>query len=306
MNQHTLAIPSLRGRKAVITGTGGLGLEVSLALARAGAQVVVSGRNHDKGEAAVAAIRAAVPEAAISFAYIDLAKLDTVAGFANSMQAAGSPVDILVNNAGIMSPPVRKLTADGFELQFGVNFLGHFALTAHLIGLLRSAPAPRVVNVTSLAHRFAPMDFDDLQSERQYKPGLAYCRSKLAQALFVQELQRRSDRLGWGIASMGAHPGVARTNLFNNEERPQGRLGAAGSWLMGTILGQSAKAGALPVIHAAASPEAEGGQLYGPRGFFEMKGQPGRCEYAAHAQDPGAAERLWDIAQDLTRVRFPE
>lgn len=305
-NQRNLHdISSLSGMRAVITGTGGLGLETSVALAKAGADVVVAGRSYSKGEAAVAEIKSAAPQADVSFAYLDLAKLDTIADFARSLQADGSAVDILVNNAGIMSPPIRQETADGFELQFGVNYLGHFALTGQLLPLLRSAPAPRVISVTSLAHRYAKMDLGDLQSEKRYQAGLVYCRSKLAQALFVKELQHRSERYGWGILSLGAHPGFARTNLFKSEDRAQNNPSAIISKLFGLVVGQSAADGARPIIHAALSPDIKGGQLFGPRGLFEMKGAPGLCDFASYVQDVEVATQLWGAAENLTKVHFP-
>lgn len=292
-------------RNAIVTGTGGLGLEVAMALAKSGIGIVLAGRNRAKGEAAAALIRKVAPGSPACFALLDLASLASIRQFAADMEGALPAIDILVNNAGIMSPPQRRTTADGFELQFGVNYLGHFALTAALLQLLRRSPSPRVVNVTSLAHRYAKLDFADLQSVGAYQPGLAYCRSKLAQALFARELQRRSAGGNWGVASMAAHPGFARTNLFNSAERPKSWLGSILPWLTGITLGQSAQAGTLPVIHAATSPLASGGELYGPRGLFEMRGKPGLCAFSANARDQAIASQLWQMSEDLLDVRFP-
>src|SRR6478735_7954376 len=209
-NDLTVTVPDLSGRLAVVTGSNsGLGLGLTTRLAAAGAEVVMAIRNRAKGEAAVEQIRATVSTAKLTIKSLDLSSLESVKALGDELNAEGRPIDILVNNAGIMQPPTRETTADGFELQFGVNYLGHFALTGRLLPLLRRSARPRVVNVTSLAHRYAKMDFDDLQSERRYRPGVAYCQSKLAQALFAVELQKRSDQGGWCVTSLAAHPGYA-------------------------------------------------------------------------------------------------
>lgn len=290
-------------RRAIVTGTGGLGFEVAVALAQAGTTVILAGRNRAKGAEAVADITARAPGARIVFESLDLASLASIAAFAERMAGAGLPIDLLVNNAGIMSPPQRRLTDDGFELQLGVNHLGHFALTGRLLPLLRAAPAARVVNVTSLAMRFARGDlFADLQGERSYNPGLAYCRSKLFQAMFAAELQRRGNADGWGLASFAAHPGFAATNLFNAS--PGGFQKWLSALVLGPLLGQSATAGALPLLHAATAADAEPGALYGPKGRFGMKGPPGRCDYAPPALDAAACARLWAVSETLTGHPF--
>lgn len=297
-------MPSQRGRTAVITGTGGLGFEAALALARAGARVIVAGRNPEKGVAAVNQIRAATPAATVEFEVLDLASLKSVAALAERLERHGSAVDLLINNAGVMSPPERQMTADGFELQFGVNYLGHFALTGRLLPLLRRSAAPRVVSVTSLAHRYAAIDFDDLQSVRRYRPGVAYCQSKLAQALFAVELQRRSDLLGWGLRSSAAHPGYAGTDLFQNGQGAKSLANLLSRHVIVPLIGQSASNGALPALYAATSPDAPGGELYGPTGFMEMKGSPGRRALAEAAKDSATASRLWGISEELVDTRF--
>ena len=292
-------IPDQTGQMALVTGTGGLGLEAARQLARAGARVIVAGRNPIKGQAAIAALGDRA-----EFELVDLASLPSITALANRLVCRGEPIDVLLNNAGIMSPPERRETEDGFELQFGVNHLGHFALTAGLLPLLRKSGAARVVNVTSLAHRFARLDFDDLQSMARYKPGLAYCRSKLAQALFAVELQKRSEAEGWGIKSMAAHPGYAATELFQNQSgRP-----TASSWIstrvVAPLIGQDAAGGALPSLYAATATEARGGVLYGPGGFLQMRGAPIPCSFSAAVYDQEAAHQLWALSEQLTQTTF--
>jgi NAD(P)-dependent dehydrogenase (short-subunit alcohol dehydrogenase family) len=303
--EKQIHVPRQDGRTAIVTGTGGLGFEVALALARAGADVILAGRNRRKGEQAVAEITAQAPSARVRFEALDLASLPSVAEFAEVVARDFPAVDILICNAGIMSPPERRTTADGMELQFGVNYLGHFALVAALLPQLRQSASPRVVSVTSLAHRYAKVDFGDLQSERKYKPGLAYCRSKLAQAMFAKELQRRSSEEGWGLTSVAAHPGYARTNLFQGDQARMGLLKAFSTKLIGIVFGHSAAAGAAPIIHAATSPDVTGGELYGPTGLLDMKGPPGRGEFAAVVDDRPTSARLWSISEELAGMRFP-
>lgn len=291
-------IPDQRGRTAVVTGTGGLGLEVARALIGAGAEVIVAGRNPAKGAQALAAIGGGRFEA------VDLASLASIADFAERLAAQGAPIDLLVNNAGIMMPPQRQATEDGFERQFGVNHLGHFALTARLMPLLRKAQAARVVNVTSLAHRYTKLDFDDLQSERSYNGGKAYCLSKLAQALFTVEFQRRSDAGDWGVAAIAAHPGYAGTDLFQNQAGADSLLTRLSTKVVVPLLGQNAAGGALPILHAATAPDAAGGALYGPGGMFEMRGTPVRRAYAKTVHDPDAARRMWEASEAAVQLRL--
>ena len=209
-------IPSQVGRTAIVTGaTGGLGYETAVALAKAGADVILTGRDEQKGQAALDKISREVVGAKLSYEQLDLANLAAGAAFAKRMQGRSS-LDLLINNAGVMALPRRQTTADGFEMQFGTNHLGHFALTARLMPLLRRASAPRVVSVSSLAHRTGMIDFGDLQGSRIYSAWKAYGQSKLACLMFALELQRRSDAAGWNITSIAAHPGFARTNLFSS------------------------------------------------------------------------------------------
>lgn len=290
-------IPSQPGKTAVVTGaTGGLGYEIALALAKAGSGVILTGRDDEKGRAAIERIAGAVPGAKVSYQHLDLASLASVAGFAERVASRGS-LDLLVNNAGVMALPRRQTTEDGFEMQFGTNHLGHFALTARLLPLLRGAPAPRVVSVSSLAHRTGFLDFGDLQGERMYLPWKAYGQSKLATLMFALELQRRSDAAGWCLTSCAAHPGFSRTNLF---ARGPGGLISMATDLVAPVLGQSAADGARPILFAATSPDVKPGGYYGPGGFGELRGPPARAVVMPQARDAAAAARLWDVSEKLT------
>ena len=302
----TADIPSLNGKTAVITGaTGGLGYETALALAGAGAEVVLTGRNEAKGRDALRKIRGQFPNAKISYENLDLARLASVAEFAARFRAAHASLDLLVNNAGVMALPVRQTSADGFEMQFGTNYLGHYALTAHLLPLLRRGHQPRVVNLSSLAHRSGKIDFDDLQSTRSYSPWRAYGQSKLAMLMFALELQRRSDAAGWGLMSNAAHPGFARTDLIPNGPGASGLLWQINK-LLQPLISHSAAEGALPTLFAATSPEAKPAGYYGPNGFYELKGPPVPAKIMPQAADAAGAARLWDVSAALTGVSFGE
>ncbi len=272
----TADIPTLNGKTAVVTGaTGGLGYETAMVLAGAGAIVILAGRSDAKGLRAIEGICARFPGALIAYEHLDLASLASVADFTRRFAAGNEQLDLLVNNAGVMALPKRRQTEDGFEMQLGTNYLGHYALTARLLPQLRRAKAPRVVNLSSLAHRSGAINFDDLQGKHSYRPWRAYCQSKLAMLMFSLELQRRSDAAGWGVRSMAAHPGFARTDLIANgpgADTFQWRIGR----LLQPLFSQSAAEGALPTLFAATSPTAESGGYYGPNGFYEMKGRPRR------------------------------
>jgi len=302
----TADIPPQNGRTAVITGaTGGLGYETALALAGAGAVVVLTGRNDAKGRHAIEQIRGRFPDARISYETLDLANLASVADFAARFAAAHAALDLLINNAGVMALPKRQATADGFEMQFGTNYLGHYALTAHLLALLRRGDQPRVVNVSSLTHRWGAINFDDLQSQRSYAPAKAYSQSKLAMLMFALELQRRSDAAGWGLMSNAAHPGYARTDLIANGPGARGLLWQINK-LLRPYISQSAAEGALPTLFAATSPEAKAAGYYGPNGFYELKGLPVPAKIMPQAEDAAAAARLWDVSAALTGVSFDQ
>ncbi|APR82044.1 Putative oxidoreductase/Short-chain dehydrogenase [Minicystis rosea] len=301
-NWKTSDIPSQKGRLAVVTGTGGLGLEDALELARAGGEVIIAGRNPQRGADAVARVLAEVPSAIVRFEHVDLASLESVSDFAARLRSQRDKVDVLINNAAVMTPPKRQETSDGFELQLGTNHLGHFALTARLLPLLRNGTNPRVVTLSSVAARDGAIDFDDLQAERSYNPMRAYGQSKLACLMFAFELQRRSEANQWGVASIAAHPGISRTDLLHNAP---GRWSAAG--MMRTFLWfmfQPASQGALPTLFAATSPEARAGVYYGPDKMNELRGFPTVAKVPPRAADRAAAERLWRVSEQLTGVAF--
>ncbi len=303
-------IPPQRGRLVVITGaTGGLGYQTALALAGAGAQVVLTGRNPEKGAAALENIRAVHPGAAIRYETLDLASLASVQSFAERFRREHDTLDILINNGGVMAPPTRQVTADGFELQFETNYLSHFALTAQLLPLLTQSRGARVVNLSSLAHRFgASIHFDDLNGQRGYKAFAAYGQSKLAMLMFTFELQRRSDAQGWGLRSLAAHPGLAATALLHNGQRLGGD--AKASWMetlsgwLPSLLAQSASDGALPTLYAATSPDAVKAGYCGPTGFMEFKGPVGAATVAPRARDQAVAAKLWQVSEKLTGVQW--
>lgn len=301
-NWTTSDIPSQRGRTAVITGTGGLGLEDALALAQAGAQVIIAGRNPAKGKEAVAYVRQQAPNANVRFERVDLASLASVADFASRLNAQLSSLDLLINNAAVMTPPQRSTTPDGFELQFGTNYLGHFALTAQLLPLLRKGQSPRVVTLSSVAARDGAIDFADLQAERDYKPMRVYGQSKLACLMFALELQRKSEAAGWGIASIPAHPGISRTDLIVNGAGADSLAGWARKYLW--FLFQPPAQGALPTLYAATAPAAKGGVYYGPNKMGEIRGFPAIAKIPPQALDTYAAARLWKASEDLSGVIF--
>src|SRR5258705_9621525 len=264
-------IPPQTGKLAIVTGaTGGLGYETALRLAHAGAEVVLAGRNWEKGRIAVDRIMRALPAAKACFQSLDLASLASVRAFAVEMVTKGRPLDLLINNAGVMDLAARRLAADGFEMQFGTNHLSHFALTGLLLSLLRSASSARVVNVSSLAHRRGKIDFNNLQAERSYEGWAAYQQSKLANLLFTFELQRRSDAHGWGLMSNAAHPGYARTDLIANGPGTGGLLQWLGRPLQPWV-SPSAAAGTPPPLFAAPAPHAAGARYYGPHGVYAAK-----------------------------------
>lgn len=304
MSRWTAAdIPNQAGKLAVVTGPGGLGYETALELARAGATVVLAGRNPATGQASVDRVKAAVPGADIRFGRLDLADLKSVAAFSDELVHQGRPVSILVNNAGVMMPPQRKTTADGFELQMGTNYLGHFALAARLLPLLTAGKA-RVVSVSSISARPGKIRFDDMQFARSYNPSAAYSQSKLAMILFAYELQRQSDTHGWSLTSVAAHPGVSRTDLI---DKGMGSGSAAGfvTRLL-PFIRQPASRGALPQLMAATAPEVKPGGYYGPDGMQEVRGYPIELAGPPQARDRAVAERLWETSEQLTRVRFGE
>jgi len=296
-------IPDQTGRLAVVTGTGGLGYEDALALARAGAELVIAGRNPEKGAEAVSRVVAEIPSARARFEQIDLADLSSVAAFADRLSGQTDRLELLINNAGVMRPPRRMETADGFEIQLGVNYLSHFALTGRLLPLLRKAPASRVVTLSSVAARHGAIDFDDLQAVAAYNPMGVYSQSKLACLIFARELQRRADLAGWGVSSLAAHPGLSSTSLFENAPGGGGRVGLLIRILRDGMM-QSPAQGALPTLYAATAPQAQPGGYYGPDRLSETRGQPAPSRVPTRAADPETARRLWEVSERLTGVRF--
>jgi len=295
-------IPSLQGRSAVVTGTGGLGYESALALARAGASVIVAGRDPYKGAQTITRIAQQVPNARVRFVAVDLANLLSVRQFSHHLHNELDSLDILINNAGVMMPSSRTLTRDGFELQLGTNYLGHFALTAQLLPILRKSPSARIISLSSLAARQGTINFTDLQAEHHYRAAGAYSQSKLACLIFAIELQRRSTAGKWGISSIAVHPGIARTELLANGPGNMSILGVMSKALW--FLFQSPAQGALPTLFAATSPQAQGGHYYGPDKIGEIKGYPALAKIPANAQDAKIAMRLWKISEQLTQTSF--
>ncbi|MGV9277809.1 oxidoreductase [Streptomyces griseosporeus] len=292
-------VPDQTGRTFVVTGANsGLGLAMTRALARRGAHVVLAVRDESKGRRAVADITAEQPDARLEVRSLDLADLDSVRAFADRLHADGP---VLVNNAGVMAPP-RTLSAQGHELQFAANHLGHFALTGLLLDLLTEGRDPRVVTVTSLNHRQGRLDFDDLHGERGYAPMRFYNRSKLANAVFGHELHRRLDAAGSPVRSLLAHPGYTATSLQTSA--PTGLVRFLFGRLL-TPLAQSPDRGALPQLYAATRPDAGSGQFFGPGGPAELRGAPRRVLLAPAATDAGTGRRLWEVSERLTGVRFP-
>ena len=295
-------MPSQHGRSVVITGTGGLGYEDAVALAGAGASVVVAGRNPGKGAEALEAIRRAVPGAQVRFRELDLADLASIERFAGRMAKEQDGLDLLINNAGVMTPPERRATRDGFELQFGTNYLGHFALTARLFPLLKRGRKPRVVTLGSVAARGGAIDFENLHAERDYKPMPIYSQSKLACIMFALELSRRSRDAGWGVKSLAAHPGVSRTDLLLNGSGPRSASGLMRRWMW--FLFQPSAQGALPTLYAATAAGARDGGYYGPNRFAETRGYPAEARLPKAALDREVAARLWEQSLGLTGSTF--
>ncbi len=298
----------LRGRRVVVTGANsGLGLQTAQELARAGAYVTLACRSPERAETAVSRIRRAVPDALVQVEELDLADLVSVRACAERISATGQPLDVLVNNAGVMATPQRE-TADGFELQFGTNHLGHFAFTGLLLDALRAAPAPRVVTVSSTVHRIGSIDFDNLMWQRGYGPWKAYGRSKLANLLFARELQVRADAAGIPLRSHAAHPGYSATELQTSGPTMGGgtmaRLNGLGGRIGNALIGASDAYGALPTLFAVADDELAGGSYVGPTRFFQLRGGIGPVPSSRAGRDMDVAARLFDVSEQLTGVRF--
>jgi NAD(P)-dependent dehydrogenase (short-subunit alcohol dehydrogenase family) len=289
-------IPDQAGRTAIVTGANtGIGLETARMLALKGAAVVLACRNPEKGKAALARIEAEKPSGSATLAALDLSDLDSVAAFAEGFAAKHDRLDLLVNNAGVMVPPLSR-TRQGFELQFGTNHLGHFALAGRLLPLVLGTAGARVVVVSSTAQSFGRIDFADLNWERRaYVPFKAYGQSKLANQMFALELSRRLAASGSGVRATAAHPGWTATDL-------QRTSGAAR--FFNPLFAMKPADGALPTLRAATDPAAQSGSYWGPARFFELSGPPIPARIPGRAQDAAAAARLWEVSEKLTGVSF--
>lgn len=284
------------GRVAIVTGSNtGIGLPTAEELARRGARVVMACRNGEKARVAADRIAAGNPSGTVEALELDLASLDSVGAFCAEFERRFDRLDLLINNAGVMGPPLSR-TADGFELQLGTNHLGHFALTARLLGLLEQTAGSRVVTVASTLHRYGTIDFDDLQWEsRKYRPSQAYGQSKLANLLFTYELQRRFDKAGVAARAVAAHPGYTGTDL----QRYAGFLR-----ILNPLVAMRPWQGALPTLYAATAPGAQAGGYYGPDGLGEMRGYPKRVGSSKESLDTDVAARLWTVSEKLVGLQL--
>jgi NAD(P)-dependent dehydrogenase (short-subunit alcohol dehydrogenase family) len=302
MSKWTAAdVPDQQGRTVVVTGANtGIGFEAAKVLAGRGASVVLAVRNLDKGKDAVDRITTASPGADVTLQRLDLTSLASVRAAADELRDKHAKIDLLVNNAGVMYTP-RERTADGFDLQFGTNHLGHFAFTGLLLDLLLPVPDSRVVTISSVGHRIlAKINFDDLNWDKGYNRVRAYGQSKLANLMFTYELQRRLSSKGKTIA-VAAHPGASNTELMRNSPLV---IRAVGTVLL-PFIAQNSEMGALPTLRAATDPNVLGGQYYGPDGVGESKGHPKLVKSSEQSHDVAIQRRLWTVSEELTGVKFP-
>jgi NAD(P)-dependent dehydrogenase (short-subunit alcohol dehydrogenase family) len=292
-------VPDQTGRVAIVTGSNtGLGYDTAQALAAHGAKVVLAVRDTDKGKAAAARIVGTSPRADVAVQPLDLGSLQSIRTSAEELKAAYPRIDLLINNAGVMYPSPRQATKDGFELQFGTNHLGHFALTGLLLENLLPVDGSRVVTVSSVGHRIiAKIHFDDLQWERSYNRVAAYGQSKLANLMFTYELQRRLGRHNEPTVAVAAHPGLSDTELARH--MPAVLVPVVG------LMSQSPAMGALPTLRAATDPAVQGGQYYGPDGIGESRGHPKVVKSSAQSHDQDIQGRLWTVSEELTGVSYP-
>jgi len=292
-------VPGQQGRLAVVTGANtGLGFETARVLAARGASVVLAVRDTDKGKQAAARIAGTTPGANVTIQRLDLTSLDSIRAAAAELRARHPRIDLLVNNAGVMFTP-RQATRDGFELQFGTNHLGHFALTGLLLEQMLPVPGSRVVTVSSQAHRIrARINFDDLQGERSYRRVAAYSQSKLANLMFTYELARRLSGAATTTIAVAAHPGLANTELTRHTP-------AIAAFFYARVISQNPAMGALPVLRAATDPAVAGGQYYGPRGLLGTRGYPKLARSSGQSHDTAIQRRLWTASEELTGVTFP-
>lgn len=308
MDKWTLSdMPDMSGKTAAVTGANsGLGLETSRALASRGARVILCCRSQDKAEAAMSDIRAGCPEAQLDFVALDLASLDSVRAGAAAIADKAPALDLLINNAGVMGLPLMH-TADGFEMLFGTNHLGHFALTGLLLATLEKAPAGRVVSLASVAHKQGKLPLDDLNwQKRSYAKAAAYAQSKLANLSFALELDRRLRAAGSPVLSVAAHPGYAATNVFYARDAQTSALRSIWNALagLGAWFALSAAQGSLPTLYAASMPSVQGGEYYGPHGLLEFWGYPALAQPTARARDPETARGLWQQSEAMTGISY--
>ncbi|MBN2303749.1 MAG: SDR family oxidoreductase [Anaerolineae bacterium] len=289
-------IPNQTGKVAIVTGANsGIGFEAARTLAAKGAQVVMACRNLEKGQTALDTICRDHPTAQAELMLLDLASLDSVRAFARAFQLKYPRLDLLINNAGVMALPKRRETADGFEMQFGVNHLGHFALTGLLLDRLISTPGARIVSVSSGAHAMGRVEWDNLNAERKYGQWSAYGLSKLANLLFTYELQRKLAAAGVDVIAAAAHPGYTATDL----QRHSGFFS-----VLNHIMAQDIPTGALPTLRAATDPAVSGGDYYGPDGFMAMRGYPVKVDSNKRSHDEAVAAQLWTTSEALTGVTY--
>jgi len=288
-------IPDLSYKTAIVTGANsGIGYEMALALARKNATVILACRNKEKGAAAIQQILLEHPKAKTNMMQLDLSDLASVHHFVAEFADHYNRLDILINNAGIMRTPFGR-TADGFELQFGTNHLGHFALTGLLLNFIVQTPKARVITVSSGGERFGKIHFDNLNAEKDYDAGAAYGQSKLANLLFTYELQRRFEAAGLDAIAAAAHPGWTVTNLQVHWRMLQ---------ILNPFIGQQPEMGALPTLYAATAPEVQGGEYYGPEGLLELRGHPTKVKSSEQSYDTAVAAKLWEVSEELTGVRY--
>tara|TARA_R110002072_G_scaffold214404_2_gene371578 strand:- start:33596 stop:34516 length:921 start_codon:yes stop_codon:yes gene_type:complete len=292
--------PSQKGKIAIVTGANsGLGYETALALARKEATVILASRDLNKAKDALNKILIEVPKADLEIILIDLNSLQSVEEFAAEFSKKYDRLDLLIENAGIMMPPLTT-TKDGFESQFGVNYLAHFHLTNLLFPLLKITPNARVVTLSSLAHKTGKISFDNLNAEKGYDKWSVYAQSKLACMIFAYELQRRLDSAGINAMALSAHPGFSATNLGAFLPSIASSLFSP----LASLIGQNSKHGALPTLRAALDPAAKGGEYYGPSGFREVKGAPVKVRSSSKSHDLGVATKLWSVSEELTGKKF--
>jgi len=288
-------IPDQIGKVCIVTGANsGIGEPTARELGRAGAQVILACRNPEKAEKALERLRVAAPEATFEFMQCDLADLESVKTFAAAFKERFKRLDILVNNAGVMIPPYSK-TKQGFELQFGTNHLGHFALTGLLLDLITATPGSRIVTVASMAHKMGKVRFDDLNREKKYRRWEAYGQSKVANLFFTYELQRRLANGGHGTLATAAHPGWTRTNLQQY---------SVSARIFGPVVAMGPDGGAKPTLRAATDPGAASGDYFGPKHMFQMRGAPVKVGSSTYSKREDVATQLWSVSEDLTGVSF--